>query len=330
MKVRIVSYPHVGLGKGGMNIQIKNTIDALKQNRVNVIEHNFMDNEIAEDVLHVFGTHSSSMRLVEHCRKLNVPVIISTVFNRFDVSSTRKKLDKYFMNIPGFLSELSTVKKMLNLADLIIALNDEERELLIYYFGLNKDKIIVIPNGIDEEYLNNSDAKFNIKKNVVLNVASITPIKNQLNLIKASINAPWELRLVGPVGDLEYFRLCQNIANGAKNITFVGSLPYNSVLLQNEYAEAKTFCLPSFSEVQPLSIIEAAAYNCNIVVSNRFPLNKELKSSAFFVNPSDSTTISKQIKKSLETTSQTSSALRNLLLWKEVGEKILKIYESLM
>lgn len=330
MRVKVISYPHVGLGKGGMYIQIKNTIESLRVNNVEIKEQNFLDNEVDADIVHVFGSHSSSFRFVQHCVKNNIPVIVSTVFNRFDVSPIRRLIDKCFMNIPGFLSELSAVKKMLKMAKLVIALNQEEKDLLIYYFDLDENKIKVIPNGIDDCYKKQLNKCHDVKENIVLNVASITPVKNQLNLIKASINKPWELRLVGPIGEEGYYKQCLLASKNSNNIIFVGSLPYNSDAMFKEYSKAKTFCLPSFSEVQPLSIIEAASYNCNLVISNKFPINKELKSIANFVNPNNIQEISEGIEKSFLLNSQSSLALKNLSSWDEVAKEIIEVYESIM
>jgi glycosyltransferase involved in cell wall biosynthesis len=180
--------------------------------------------------------------------------------------------------------------KMLNLylnkADLISV---EQKSL---YYKLKeilpkqKDKLINIPNGVDYDYLNRINVKydFNLKENIILNVARVgAPEKNTEMLLKAfkRINgiesSGWKLVLVGPIEKdfNEYIKKYFNDNPVLKDkIVFKGPITDRKQIYE-EYRRAKIFCLSSDFESFGIALIEAAALG-DIIVSTDVGIAREL------------------------------------------------------
>lgn len=332
MKVLFVSYPHVGLGSGGMYRQIVNTKAALEEIGVHVIVHDFMRNDLRDvDSCHVFGSNSSSSQVVSYCKNQGIPIVISTVFNKFSSSSLQVHLESFlYKRIPGFLGELKAVHRMLLQANKIVVLGEMERVLLEKYFTDISQKIVEIPNGIDRRMV--TDKPIEKTGALVLNVAAVNERKNQLSLIYAAENQPWSLALVGPLhGEQAYINKCREAAENMPNVKIYGEFPYGSADLKKLYSEAKVFCLPSTTEVQPLVLLEAAGHNCNLVVSKSFPLQSFLECVAIKVAHDNPESIRMGIHEALNMPSGKAwGSISKEPQWHDIAVDLKNIYEELI
>lgn len=331
MKVLFVSYPHVGLGKGGMYYQIKKTEEALSKIGCVVDYHNFMNTSLEDyDICHFFATNSVNTVIIDECKKLNIPVVISTVFNVFSKSNFRNKLDVALSKtIPGFLSNVKQLDRSMYLFDAVIGLNENELLVLKSLFPQASDKMHLIPNGIDLKMQSNKTLAEK-ESNMVLNVGSLCPRKNQLNLIEAASGANWQLHLVGPKDDSNYAEDCLRRISELPNVFYYGELSYGSNELIDLYSRTKTFCLPSYSEVQPLTFIEAAQNNCRIVTGDTIPVQDFLKTNTDFANASSPNDIRNKIELSLQKRSTSKNEIQSQKSWDEIGLDIKCIYKSLV
>ncbi|QJD58675.1 glycosyltransferase [Pseudomonas sp. gcc21] len=330
MKVLFVSYPHVGLGKGGMARQINFTKQSLERIGHQVFVHNFLMDEFdSYDVCHVFGSHSSSKKVADHFRILDKPVVVSSVINMFGERTIKGRMKNALANkVPGFLTETKLSKLMLKSADCLIALNKQESALLVDFFDIPQENIRIIPNGID---INLSGGQSNTpKEQLVLCVGEVCERKNQLSLIKAFKNIDYDLALVGPMKDESYKLRCSVAAEGLPNIKFYGELAYGSEQMRTLYERAAVFCLPSISEVQPLTLIEAASFDCNLAVSNQFPLQPFLEQGTTKFHPMDTADITKAIAKAMGQSSYSRSSLIEQPTWEGVACELESIYKKLL
>ena len=116
-----------------------------------------------------------------------------------------------------------------------------------------------------------------------LQVSRVVPEKRQLDLILAYTSAAltgWKLALVGGLGDDEY---SAEVMAAAKNAGVVLTGFLKGVALQQLYAHAGAFVLPSSHEGLPIALLEALSYGLPVLASD-IPANLEveLEPSSYF------------------------------------------------
>lgn len=277
IKVLFITYPHIGLNRGGLQIQIERTATELERIGVDVVFYNPWKNQFNDiDICHVFSTSSSLIYHVERAVGLNIPVVNTPVANSF-TGKYWLILIKVFLSkfIPGFCSEIKRVGEIMALSDKVFALNDKEKWQLIKVFDLDPSTFSVIPNGIDRRFSKADPDIFKQKYGLskyVLQVGSIDENKNQLNVIRAISGLPYTLVIIGPYNPKKenYLNKCKSIAG--ENVVFIGGLSHDDPLLSSAYAGANLFILPSYREVMPLSLYEAALSGCRVAVSRNVPV----------------------------------------------------------
>jgi Glycosyltransferase len=140
----------------------------------------------------------------------------------------------------------------------------------------------IVPNGIDPAVFSGNH---NLEKDpeLVLCVARIEGLKNQLNLVRALNHTSYRLVIIGNAApnQMDYYRACRKEA--AANITFINHLPQPQ--LAAWYARANIHILPSWFETCGLSSLEAAAMGCRIVVSSRGYVREYYGRHAWYCHP---------------------------------------------
>src|SRR5580692_2357388 len=108
-----------------------------------------------------------------------------------------------------------------------------------------------------------------------LQVSRVVPEKRQLDLIRAYTSAAptgWKLALVGGLGDDEY---SAEVMAAAKNAGVVLTGFLKGVALQQLYAHAGLFVLPSYHEGLPIALLEAMSYGLPVLASD-IPANRQV------------------------------------------------------
>ena len=155
--------------------------------------------------------------------------------------------------LPGFYLELFMPK----LADMNIAVSETTKRRLVNLLGVNPDKIVVIPNGVD---LNKFDAiSMDKKYGRILYVGRLESHKRVDTLMLAYHRlkkryADIELIIVGKGPQKEYL---QRLSKELKGVTFYDPLPYERLieLMKSSWI----FVLPSVREGQGIVLLEAMA-----------------------------------------------------------------------
>jgi glycosyltransferase involved in cell wall biosynthesis len=329
VKVLFVSYPHVGLGRGGMYHQIKSSAESLEDLGCKVDIYNFMLEDISSyDVCHFFGASSINPRIVASFRDKGIPIVLSPVFNAFSKSQIRIKLENTLASlIPGFLSTQKMFNGNIQYIDKIIYLNQLEKNIYQKIYKDIDNKAAVIENGINFNIFS-CEGTVKKNKNMVLNVGTICKRKNQMNLIDSVIGTGIDLHLVGPADGSVYARECIDKANSTQNITYHGELSFGSSQLKDLYSRASVFCLPSLSEVQPLTFIEASIFNCNILTGLNIPVHNAFKNNSYRCNEKNIQNLREKIKLVLKT-DNIEFDINRLKSWENVATELLTLYKNL-
>lgn len=164
---------------------------------------------------------------------------------------------------------------------------------------------------------------------MVLCVARIEGIKNQLNLIRALNNTRFNLVLIGSHAPNQktYYNACRSIA--AANITFIDHTPQPELV--RYYQQAKVHILPSWFETTGLSSLEAAAMGCNVVITDKGDAKEYFGNNAWYCDPADPGNIRLMVEKA--SLGNYNEALHEMILkkytWKQAALETYKAYQNI-
>ena len=315
---------------GGDTVQIIKTAEYLNKTNSVRVDVKTVSEEVNYkdfDLLHLFNISrpSDSLGII---KKAKLPYVLSTIFVDFSeaeanhFSFSRRILKKIFgidnieyLKTLGriskrqdkltdykyfFLGQKKSITKILKNAKLLLPNSNNEYHRLLKCYGI-KQKYKVIPNAIDIEIFSDkkgTDKKYEIFTDSIICVGQITPIKNQLNLIKALNNTNYKVFIIGsPSSNAKrYFRKCQKIA--ADNINFIPYVKQDE--LSKIYSKAKVHVLTSWFETTGLVSLEAAYSGCNIVITNKGDQYEYFNDHAFYCDPNCPLSILEAVNKAFK------------------------------
>jgi len=356
MKVAFITRSTLFDVPGGDTVQVVQTARHLEQLgitaniKLSKEEINYAD----YDLLHFFNL-TRPADILYHSKKSGKPFVVSTIlcnYTEYD-KHHRKGVGVIFGFLPpNTIEYLKTIARwvlgkdhlaskeylwkgqhrsiteVLKSASMVLPNSESEYSRIIKSYSC-KINHAVIPNGVDQHLFrrNPSVAK---DPNLVLCVARIEGIKNQLNLIKALNNTRFKLVMIGSHAPNQkpYYDECRSIA--ASNITFINHIPQKELLTY--YEQAKVHILPSWFETTGLSSIEGAVMGCNIIITDRGDAKEYFGTHAFYCNPARPESIFEAVKKASE--SSYDETLYNMVLkrytWQQAATETLKAYKQII
>ena len=180
-------------------------------------------------------------------------------------------------------------------ADRVIAVSEATAADLVGIYGVGRDRIEVIPNGVEERFRPHSadeQAAFRLRNDLpehfLLFVGTLQPRKNLDGLLRAyaliADRINWPLVVIGGAGWLysPIERLLRRLGIGNR-VRFTGYvLPED---LPGWYAAAEIFILPSHYEGFGLPVIEAMASGTPVITSSTSSLPEVAGGCAALVDP---------------------------------------------
>ena len=355
MKVAFITRSTLYTVPGGDSQQVLQTANMLKalQADVDIILANEKIDYEKYDLLHFFNIIRPADILI-HIKRSNKPFIVSTILIDYSVydKQYRKGISgrlfsllpaggiEYLKTLYRWLSKRDSlvsvsylwkgqrrsIKEILSKANCIIVQAEEEYSDLVKLYNIHSP-FVIIKNGVDIT-LFKPDASIARNNNLVLCVARIEGIKNQVNLIKALNNSSYKLILIGNAAPNQknYYDQCKKIAG--ENISFITHLPQQQLV--NYYAAAKVHVLPSWFEVCGLSSLEAAAMGCKLVITDNGYARSYFGDNAFYCNASQPESILKAIDVAM-TVNDTDNFQKNILhnyTWQKTAEQTLAVYKK--
>ena len=213
-------------------------------------------------------------------------------------------------------------------ADLIVAVSETTKQDIIKYIGVSPDKIKVIYNGIDINYINNigidkSNKKVDLSKKYILYIGEMRKNKNLISAIKAfekycNRNTEDIYFYIGGKKSFQYEDIRKYIKGKSieKKIVFLG---YVSEELKIQlYKNAFAFIFVSLYEGFGIPILEAMACETPVITSNCSSMKEIANNSAILVSPRNIEEICNALEK------LSNSNVRNCLIKK--GIKCAKRY----
>ncbi len=343
--------------KGGDTFQVMQTARHLEELGIGV-DIRLTDEKIdyeRYDLLHFFNIIRPA-DILFHTRKARKPFVVSTMlidYSGYDkhhrkgiagmlFKSLSSDAIEYLKTIARFLrgkdklmtwsyiweGQKAAVREILSGASLLFSNSNLEYKQLIREYNCLTE-CITIPNGLDTEiFVYNEEIEKDPQ--LILCVARIEGIKNQLNLIKALNNTKYRLLIIGAYAPNQYgyYRECRRLAG--PNVQFIEHLPQDELV--KYYQKAKVHILPSWFETCGLSSLEAGAMGCNIVITDKGFAREYYEDYAFYCDPDRPNSIFKAVENAAGAVY--SPALRDKILenytWRQAATRIAAAYDQLL
>ncbi|MEP6728372.1 MAG: glycosyltransferase family 4 protein [Bacteroidota bacterium] len=354
MKVAMIVRATFYSSKGGDTVQVQQTAAHLAEYNIPVDIK--LTNENIDykqyDLLHFFNI-TRPADILYHIRKAGKPFFVSTIlidyseydkyhrqgfagmlfrFLNADAIEYLKTITRWVAGKDRLMSleyiwkgQRRTIIEILKQAALLLPNSHSEYKRLIQQYNCVTDHV-VIPNGVDTGLFSFNNA---IEKDprLVLCVARIEGLKNQVNLIRALKNTNFNLVIIGAaaLNQTSYYHTCREIATG--NIHFIEHLPQEELV--SYYQKAKVHVLASWFETTGLSSLEAAAMGCNIVVTDKGDTREYFGNDASYCDPGSPENIYNTIEKAA--TLPTNGFLQQKILaqysWEEATIRTMEAYK---
>ena len=263
------------------------------------------------DIVHVHTPIAAALGRIA-AKKAKVPVTIYTAHGFYFYKGMSHLKYNIILNIEKYLAKHYT--------DFIFTQSEEDRKTALENNFIDKNKILTIGNGadvwgefnpknIEEDKSNELYKEFNLNKNdkIVTFIGRVVKEKGIIDLLEAFNNVnvndgkKIKLILVGDIAQDERDKDTKKKLEKYKanpNIIFTGHREdINNILYITDI-----FCLPSYREGMPRSIIEAMAMECAVIATNiRGSREEVIDGKTGFLVPVNSINIlSDKIKKLIE------------------------------
>ncbi|MCB1960090.1 MAG: glycosyltransferase family 4 protein [Rhodocyclaceae bacterium] len=341
MRIAILSYPMLFQAQGGLQIQIAESISALKRRSVDaaLINPN-IDQLVNFDLIHVFSAINGNHRIIEQAKAFGLPAVCSPLIQPHWTTSLGRRsraLETLVGKLTGWevKTEYRQIASCLSNSDALLALGETEKASIVNAFGIAPDRIRIVPNGIPGRFFaatpDLAHERLASAQAFILCVAKISPHKNQLALARATAASKLKLVIAGEC--LPAYKAYLDELLAFDHVTYLGKLSYDDPLLPSLYAAARVFCLPSHSEVMPLCVMEALAAGTPAVMTQHHCMDlSTMRAVVTEVSPTDELAIEKAVRAFVAhvPSAEDCRAAVASFTWDSVAEKIHQTYEEVL
>jgi len=267
----ILDHPHPFLlSHGGFQIQIEQTYHALRQAGVAVEYLRWWDDQQPADIIHFFGRPSPVY--IGLAQQKGIRFVMSQLLTGLGSRSPRAlAVQKAIITVarktgPEIITGTFSWD-VFDKADASIALTGWEAHLMNYVFGAPKERVHIVPNGVEEVFFSDKPVP---RGQWLVCTATVTERKRVLELAEAALIAKTPLWIIGkPYSDSDsYGKSFTTLARqNPQTIRYEGAIS-DRAQLARIYREARGFVLLSTMESLSLSALEAAACECPLLLSD--------------------------------------------------------------
>ena len=274
---------------GGFELQMLSAFEAAKAQGCSVELLDPWKRTSDFDIAHIWGFEITQQHNIVYSKKANKKVIVTTLLPDF----SSRKIQLRFL-VSGLIDKVRLLKKLTRYIDCFVAVNDIEKEYIVKYFNFPAKHVYVIPNIVSDAYFEPNSPEESLEiENYVLCVGNICQRKNQLNLVIACNELGFNVLLIGSVlqGEEPYAHAVFSELKKNPASRWIKGVKENSSTLRTAYKNCHVFALVSHRESQPISVLEAIAMNCRVVLADKPYAKQSFFKSALLANPDNVTDI---------------------------------------
>jgi glycosyltransferase involved in cell wall biosynthesis len=261
-----------------------------------------------------------------------------TVLNIHGILQLERRAEQWHEPV-SFIDWMLTLRYY-NLADRIVVNSEYMRNNVVVWYGVNRDKVAVIPNGVDLKMFAGSSDRIMLEgdpsvlyvghlsrlKGVDILIQAITKLKSELPNIK--------LHLVGH-GNARYFAALARKEGIEKYVVFHGLAEQS--MLPSYYKSADICVFPSRHEGFGIVILEAMASGIPVIASD-IPSFREIISNGSdgrLFKPEDADALSKEVIALYQNPHLRKELSRNafekatMYSWENIADKYISLYKCL-
>jgi len=212
----------------------------------------------------------------------------------------------------------------------VIGLTSWEAELMQRIFNAPPDRVVVIPNGVADDFFPARDSSVRRGDSLIC-TATIAPRKRVLELAQAAVQAQVPIRIVGRAysEDDSYARKFFDFAKrNSKFVQYDGTIE-DRCLLAKTYRESRGFVLLSAMESLSLSALEAAACECPLLLTDLPWARSSFNTSATYCPIANTILTAKVLRRFYDAAPNLKLAPKPLG-WTQVGRQLKALYEGLL
>lgn len=223
--------------------------------------------------------HSSYFRIAKNPRLFNITTVHDFTY------------EYYFKGLPLIIHHLQKSNSLKHSQKIICVSQNTKEDLLKFYPQINENKVVVVNNGVSDEYFPILDKKsinitdiipFSLNEFVLYVGDRKSTYKNFKMLIEACKIAKCNLVIVGG-GNLSNFEiLTLNQSLGLNNYIHLSGI--SNKQLNMLYNCTLFFVYPSLYEGFGIPVIEAQKAGCPVICSNTSSIPEIVGTSAFVIN----------------------------------------------
>ena len=201
--------------------------------------------------------------------------------------------------------------------------------MLNYLFEAPREKIHIIPNGVENTFLESRPAT---RGHWLVCTATITERKRVSELAEAAVRARTPLWIIGKSYSdsdayaQEFFRL---VKAHPQTLRFEGPIA-DRIKLAEVYREARGFVLLSASESLSLSALEAAACECPLLLADLPWARTVFREHAAYCPITHSTQVMARVLRQFYDAAPRLPTPPKPLSWMEVAKQVRAVYETLL
>ena len=209
MHVLFATSQATALTRGGVRTQVLQTKEELEGLGVHVTLldtwRDFNPDEF--DLVHIFAANMATYHFARAIKAQGLPLVISPVFytrRTANVVQNVIKVDKFLSRkVRGIWTDYGLIAEMCSWAEALTPNTSEEGKLFVNAFGIPEKKVIVVPNGVEERFVDATSGLFEREygiKDFILSVGHIGPErKNVLHLIEALERIDYPAVIIGRI-----------------------------------------------------------------------------------------------------------------------------------
>jgi glycosyltransferase involved in cell wall biosynthesis len=342
MTVYLAGYQASSILRGGATIQLQNTYKYLRDFG---IEARLFDpwtpfRPETCDLFHLFASDLGMYHLGREIHTLRIPMALSPItyslhshgFIRMGLGASRMLQRIGY----GVWTDYAITSDLCNWSSLVLPNTRDEASLMAEGYGVSRDKIKVIPNGVDERFADADPTLFKKTHGIdrfILNVGHTGHVrKNVLALIHALARIDHPSVIIGRIVHTPYGEACLREAEKNKNILLLDSLDHDSAMLASAYAACDVFAMPSLFETPGIAALEAGLAGAKVVITPYGGTKDYFGTMADYVDPHSVESIRGGIVRALEKKQDEALRMhiRKEFLWPRVAEKTAAAYRTIV